>query len=108
MAHLYQLLDRKIEHIEREVFESSLRSARSVLEGLGWPAHEARETAMRFRLRNIQLMHEVYPHYKDRTKLIAAQKEGRQQFQEQIAREREERRQRTHVDWEQVDREQTS
>jgi glutathione-regulated potassium-efflux system ancillary protein KefC len=48
-------------------------------------------------------MHEVYPHYKDRAKLIAAQKEGRQQFQEQIAREREERRQRTHVDWEQVE-----
>ncbi len=108
VAHVYQLLDRKIEHMEREVFESSLRSARSVLEGLGWPAHEARETAMRFRLRNIQLMHEVYPHYKDRAKLIAAQKEGRQQFQEQIAREREERRQRTHVDWEEAEQERTS
>jgi glutathione-regulated potassium-efflux system ancillary protein KefC len=107
VAHVYQLLDRKVEHIEREVFESSLRSARSVLEGLGWPAHEARETAMRFRLRNIQLMHEVYPHYKDRAKLIAAQKEGRQQFQEQIAREREERRQRTHVDWDQAEQERT-
>jgi len=105
VAHVYQLLDRKIEHIEREVFESSLRSARSVLEGLGWPAHEARETAMRFRLRNIQLMHEVYPHYKDRAKLIATQKEGRQQFQEQIAREREERRQRTHFDWDQAEQE---
>ena len=108
VAHVYQLLDRKIEHMEREVFESSLRSARSVLEGLGWPAHEARETAMRFRLRNIQLMHEVYPHYKDRAKLIAAQKEGRQQFQEQIAREREERRQRTHVDWEEAEQDRTS
>jgi glutathione-regulated potassium-efflux system ancillary protein KefC len=107
VAHVYHLLDRKIEFIEREIFESSLRSARSVLEGLGWPAHEARETAMRFRLRNIQLMHEVYPHYKDRAKLIAAQKEGRQQFQEQIAREREERRQRTHVDWDQLEQERT-
>ena len=102
VAHVYQLLDRKIETVEREMFESSLRSARSVLEGLGWPAHEARETAMRFRLRNIQLMHETYPHYKDRAKLIAVAKEGRQQFQEQMAREREERRQRTRVDWDRV------
>jgi glutathione-regulated potassium-efflux system ancillary protein KefC len=99
VAHLYQLLDRKVEFIEREVFESSLRSARSVLEGLGWPAHEARESAMRFRRRNIELMHETYPHYKDRAKLIAVAKEGRQQFQEQIAREREERRQRSALDW---------
>jgi len=108
VAHVYQLLDRKVEFIEREVFESSLRSARSVLEGLGWPAHEARETAMRFRRRNIELMHETYPHYKDRTKLIAVAKEGRQQFQEQMAREREERRQRSRLDWDRVEEEKTS
>lgn len=99
VGHLYQLLDRKVEFIERELFESSLRSARSVLEGLGWPAYEAREAAMRFRRRNIELMHELYPHYKDRAKLIAVSKEGRQQFQEQIAREREERKQRSGQDW---------
>lgn len=99
VGHLYQLLDRGVEFIERELFESSLRSARSVLEGLGWPAHEAREAAMRFRRRNIELMHELYPHYKDRAKLIAVSKEGRQQFQEQLAREREERKQRADRDW---------
>lgn len=99
VGHLYQLLDRKVEFVERELFESSLRSARSVLEGLGWPAYEAREAAMRFRRRNIELMHELYPHYKDRAKLIAVSKEGRQQFQEQIAREREEHKQRSGQDW---------
>jgi glutathione-regulated potassium-efflux system ancillary protein KefC len=99
--HLYQLLDRKVAHVERELFESSLRSARSVLELLGWPAHEARETAMHFRLRNIQLMHETYPHYKgDRAKFIAVAKKGRQQFQEQMARQREERQRRAGGDWE--------
>lgn len=108
VAHLYQLLDRKVEFIEREMFESSLRSARSVLEGLGWPAHEARETAMRFRRRNIELMHETYPHYKDRAKLIAVAKEGRQQFQEQMAREREERRLRSSLDWDRIEEEKTS
>lgn len=100
VGHLYQLLDRKVEFIEREMFESSLRSARSVLEGLGWPAHEAREAAMRFRRRNIQLMLETYPHYKDRAKLIAVAKEGRQQFEEQIAREQQARRKRNSLEWE--------
>jgi glutathione-regulated potassium-efflux system ancillary protein KefC len=99
VGHLFQLLDRGVDSIERELFESSLRSARSVLEGLGWPAHEAREAAMRFRRRNIQLMYEIYPHYKDRAKLIAVSKEGRQQFQEQLAREREERKKRSGRDW---------
>jgi glutathione-regulated potassium-efflux system ancillary protein KefC len=99
LGHYYQLRDRGVEMAEREVFESSLRSARSVLESLGWPAHEARETAMRFRSRNIKIAEASYPHYKDRAKLIAVAKEGRQQFEEQMAREREERRQRKQRDW---------
>jgi glutathione-regulated potassium-efflux system ancillary protein KefC len=103
VGHLYQLLDRKVEFIERELFESSLRSARSVLEVLGWPAHEARESTMRFRQRNIKLTHDSYPHYKDRAKLIAAAKEGRQQFEEQMAREREERERRSGRVWDERD-----
>jgi len=103
VGHLYQLQDRKVEFIERELFESSLRSARSVLEVLGWPAHEARESAMAFRRRNLQLTQDAYPHYKDRAKLIAVAKEGRQQFEEQMARERAERQQRSGVDWDRRD-----
>ncbi|MDP9900639.1 glutathione-regulated potassium-efflux system protein KefC [Variovorax ginsengisoli] len=94
VTHFYKLRDRGVEHIERELFESSLRSARSVLEVLGWPAHEARESTLRFRHRNLQITADAYPHYKDRAKLIAVAKQGRQQFQEQIAREREEREER--------------
>ncbi len=106
--HMYQLMDRKVEHIEREVFESSLRSARSVLEVLGWPAHEARESAMRFRHRNIRVAHDTYPHYKDRAKLIAVAKAGRQQFEEQMASERAERQQRSGRDWDQTERDETA
>jgi glutathione-regulated potassium-efflux system ancillary protein KefC len=100
VGHLYQLRDRQVEFIEREVFEASLRSARSVLEILGWPVYEARETTMRFRRRNIRLNDETYPHYKgDRAKLIAVAKEGRQQFEEQMTREREQRQRRQSRDW---------
>ncbi|MGJ3701629.1 glutathione-regulated potassium-efflux system protein KefC [Variovorax sp. AFSI2.2] len=103
VTHLFQLRDRGVTDVEREVFESSLRSARSTLEALGWPAHEARETALRFRRRNLKLSDEIYPHYKDRAKLIAANKAGRQQFEEQMAREREERQRRSGRDWDRLD-----
>ena len=103
VSHLYQLQDRKVDFIERELFESSLRSARSVLEVLGWPAHEARESAMLFRQRNLKLTADGYPHYKDRAKFIAVAKEGRQQFAEQMAREREERQKRVRGDWDRAD-----
>ncbi|RSZ41020.1 MULTISPECIES: glutathione-regulated potassium-efflux system protein KefC [unclassified Variovorax] len=105
VTHLFQLRDRGVTEVEREVFESSLRSARATLEALGWPAHEARESAMRFRRRNIKLSDEIYPHYKDRAKLIAANKAGRQQFEEQMAREREERQRRSGRDWERLEEE---
>ncbi|SUA91852.1 K(+)/H(+) antiporter [Pandoraea pulmonicola] len=92
VGHLFQLRDRGVQHIEREVFESSLRSARSVLEALGWPAAEAREATMAFRRANLQLTDEMYPTYQDRNKMIATAKEGRRQFEEQMTREREQRR----------------
>lgn len=108
VTHLFQLRDRGVTDVEREVFESSLRSARSVLEALNWPAHEARESTMRFRLRNLRLTDEIYPHYKDRAKLIAANKEGRQQFEEQMAREREERQKRSGRDWDRLEEDEPS
>ena len=100
VAHLYQLRDRNVAYLERELFESSLRSGRSVLEALGWPAHEAREAAMSFRRGNEQIMSETYPHYKDRAKVIAVAKEGRQQFEQQMARERALRKERSGRGWE--------
>jgi glutathione-regulated potassium-efflux system ancillary protein KefC len=61
-----------------------------VLELLGLPAHEARTHAMRFRRHNLALFEKMHPHYKDRQRLIAVVKEGRQQLEEQMARERSE------------------
>jgi glutathione-regulated potassium-efflux system ancillary protein KefC len=80
--------------VEREVFESSLRSARTVLEVLGFAPHEARIQAMRFRRHNLELFERMYPHHKDRAKVIAVIKQGRQQLEEQMAQERAEKEQR--------------
>ncbi len=88
VPHWSALRDRGVQRVERELFESSLRSARSVLELLGYPAHEARQQAMRFRLHNIALFEQLYPHRKDRAKFIAVATEGRLQLEEQMAQER--------------------
>lgn len=94
VTHWNQLRDRGVTRVEREVFESSLRSGRTVLEELGFGAHEAREHAMRFRRHNLELFEKMYPHHQDRAKLIAVVKQGRRQLEEQMARERAEREER--------------
>ena len=99
VTHWNALRDRGVMRVEREVFESSLRSARTVLELLGQPPHEARQTAMRFRQHNLELFERMYPHRKDRTKVIAVATQGRLQLEEQMAQEREQLRQRGPVRW---------
>ncbi|MGE0497701.1 MAG: glutathione-regulated potassium-efflux system protein KefC [Ramlibacter sp.] len=94
VTHWNELRDRGVMRVEREMFESSLRSARTVLEVLGYPPHEARQHAMRFRRHNIELFEQMYPFHKDRAKLIAVVKQGRSQLEEQMARERAERDER--------------
>ena len=99
VTHWNALRDRGVMHIEREVFESSLRSARTVLELLGHPPHEARQTAMRFRRHNFELFEKMYPHRKDRSKLIVVAKQGRLQLEDQMAQEREQLTQRRSTGW---------
>ena len=99
VTHWNQLRDRGVTRVERELFESSLRSARSVLELLGHPPHEARQSAMRFRQHNLALFEQLYPHHKDRAKVIAVVKQGRAQLEEQMAREREQLAQKRPAGW---------
>jgi glutathione-regulated potassium-efflux system ancillary protein KefC len=99
VTHWNKLRDRGVMRVEREMFESSLRSARSVLELLGHGAHEARQSAMRFRQHNLELFEKMHPHYQDRAKLIAVVKQGRRQLEEQMAQERAERAERRPPGW---------
>ena len=99
VTHWNALRDRGVMFVERELFEASLRSARTVLELLGQPPHEARQSAMRFRQHNISLFEKMYPHRKDRSKVIAVAKQGRLQLEEQMAQEREQLAQRRPAAW---------
>jgi glutathione-regulated potassium-efflux system ancillary protein KefC len=94
VTHWNQLRDRKVMRVERELFESSLLSARSVLELMGQPAEAALQTTLRFRQHNLELFEKLHPHYKDNAKLISVVKQGRKQLEEQMAQEREEKAQR--------------
>jgi glutathione-regulated potassium-efflux system ancillary protein KefC len=94
VTHWNTLRDLGVMRVEREVFESSLRSGRTVLELLGADPHEARKLALRFRRHNIQLFEQMYPHHSDRAKLIAVVRAGREQFEAQMAQERAEAQKR--------------
>jgi glutathione-regulated potassium-efflux system ancillary protein KefC len=89
VQHYYQLHSAGVRHIERETFESALMSARSVLELTGMEPHAARRQAMRFRRHNVEVLNQMVPLQGDENALIAAAKLGRQQFEQQMAAERE-------------------
>ncbi|HRF73705.1 MAG TPA: glutathione-regulated potassium-efflux system protein KefC [Accumulibacter sp.] len=91
VTHWNQLRDHQVTRVQRELFESSLCSARSVLELLGHSADDALATAKRFRAHNLDLFERMHPHYRDRARMIAVVKQGRQQLEEQMAQERLER-----------------
>jgi glutathione-regulated potassium-efflux system ancillary protein KefC len=93
VSHYYQLRNLGIEAVERETLDSALMSGRSALETLGLERHQARTLALRFRRHNLELVEQMRPHSGDEAQLIAIAKQGRQQLEEQFARERQEAKQ---------------
>ena len=89
VTHWNALRDLGVVRVERELFESSLRSARNVLELLGQPKNAAQQAADQFRVHNLDLFERMYPHRNDRAKVIAVAKQGRRQLEAQMAQERE-------------------
>jgi glutathione-regulated potassium-efflux system ancillary protein KefC len=88
VTHWNALRDRGVTEMDREMFESSLSTGQRVLQALGLTADEAQAMATRFKQHNTQLLEDMYPHHKDRSKLIAVARQGRQQLEEQMAQER--------------------
>jgi glutathione-regulated potassium-efflux system ancillary protein KefC len=88
-THWNKLRDRDVKLIQRELFESSLQSASSVLELLGYSVPDANRMVQLFKAHNLDLLEQMHPHYQDRAKVINTAKQGRAQLAEQMARERE-------------------
>ena len=85
LTHWNALRDLGVTLVQRELFESSLASARTVLELMGQSPTRAQEMTRRFREHNITLADRMYPHHKDRAKMVAVA-EGRAQLAEQMAK----------------------
>jgi glutathione-regulated potassium-efflux system ancillary protein KefC len=89
VSHYLELRLRGVAVIERETFEAALRAGRHALEQLGMDPFRAREVADSFRRYNQKIVESQLPVYKDETRYFAAAKAGREELEEQFARDRE-------------------
>lgn len=95
VRHWLELADRGVTAIERETFESSLKSARTALTLLGVEPYEAREIADAFRRHNLVTLNALLPHFRDEAKTVAIAKSGREELEENLRRDRQAREQTT-------------
>ena len=89
VTHYFELRLRGVEVAERETFESALRMGRSALEKLGVDRYRARELADLFRRHNIASVDAMLPFYQDEARRMSLAKSGREELEQQFARDRE-------------------
>jgi glutathione-regulated potassium-efflux system ancillary protein KefC len=89
VTHYYELMERGVTVIEREIFESSLMLGRHVLHELGFGSFQSRQAAMKFRAHNIKSLHAFYPYYKDQQEFISLSAKARKELEEMFARDAE-------------------
>jgi glutathione-regulated potassium-efflux system ancillary protein KefC len=99
VTHYYELMDRGVTIIEREIFESSLMLGRHVLHELGFGSFQSRQAAMKFRAHNIKTLHSFYPFYKDQQQFISLSAKARKELEEMFARDAEALRSERRSGW---------
>lgn len=87
----HEMRDRGVTYIQREVFESSLLSAREVMEALGMTTDEANDRVRSFRIHNMRLLELSHPVHRDEEAVLALTRRGRRELQDQMAADRAER-----------------
>ena len=91
VRHWLELAERGVRAIERETFESALRTGRQALEALGVEPYEARGIADVFRRQNLASLRAMQPHFRDEARTVAIAKSGREELEESLRRDREAR-----------------
>jgi glutathione-regulated potassium-efflux system ancillary protein KefC len=89
VSHYVELRTRGVEVIERETFEAALKTGRYALEALGIDRYRSREMADSFRRHNIATMEALIPHFHNESQLLSTAKAGRQELEEQFAKDRQ-------------------
>ncbi|MGZ5662157.1 MAG: hypothetical protein ACXWG6_12395, partial [Usitatibacter sp.] len=87
--HYFELKLRGVQVAERETFESALRVGRAALERLGFDPFRARELADLFRRHNIASVDATLPFYQDEARRLSIARQGREELEQQFARDRE-------------------
>jgi glutathione-regulated potassium-efflux system ancillary protein KefC len=103
VTHLYDLMDRGVEIVERETFEAALALGQQVLRHLGFGAYRARSAANKFKLHNIKSLHAVYPYYKDQERYISMARQSRDELNEMFARDLAALKDEKNVAWHDAD-----
>ena len=94
VRHVMELADRGVAAVQRETFDSALKTGRDALQALGLPPYEARELAESFRRHNLATLAQMQAHFRDEEKLVAIAKSGREELEENLRRDREAQAQR--------------
>jgi glutathione-regulated potassium-efflux system ancillary protein KefC len=83
-VHAMELEDAGVHHVQRELFESSLRSARATLELLGFDRFHARELADEFRRYTNHFITSARASRHDEDDFVQRVREAREQFEKQM------------------------
>jgi glutathione-regulated potassium-efflux system ancillary protein KefC len=94
-VHAMELHDAQVEHVQRELLESSLRSARATLEVLGFDRFQARQLADDFRRHSDQFVKNERASRHDEDDMVKRVRQAREQFEKQMLADLERQGQRS-------------
>lgn len=83
-VHAMELHDAQVHHVQRELLESSLRSARATLELLGFDRSQARQFADDFRRHSDRLVQSLRGERQNEDDFVRRMREAREQFEKQM------------------------
>ena len=87
--HAMELAELNVPHVEREVFESSLRSGRSTLEALGMDRAQAKLMADNFRRYSLDFLRKAQAERHNEEDLIVRVRQAREQFEREMQADQE-------------------
>ena len=89
VSHFVELRTRGVEIVERETFESALKTGRHALESLGIDPFRARELADIFRRRNNAFLEGAIPLFRDENRYLSAARAGREELERNFENDRQ-------------------
>jgi glutathione-regulated potassium-efflux system ancillary protein KefC len=87
--HAMQLAQSNVQHVQRELMESSLRTGRSTLELLGMDRAQAKQMADNFRRYSLDFLRQAQAEHHSGEQLIVRMRQAREQFEREMQADQE-------------------